>query len=138
MTQKPCDKCTQGVMDQGNAHLHDRCTCPCHEARPISFELAKLVCEVRHMTKLATEMHEEDKRLAVKYNEAKYPDPFEYIDAQAFLEAARKAQLAYKEFLGTDRYRRFSNVKEELGRKINQTVTLFQTEFGVEYPKLDR
>lgn len=35
--QVACDRCTQGVMDQGNPHLHGRCPCPCHasKARPL-------------------------------------------------------------------------------------------------------
>lgn len=28
--QTACDRCTQGVMDQDNPHLHGLCKCPCH------------------------------------------------------------------------------------------------------------
>lgn len=28
--QVACDRCTQGVMDATNHHLHGRCRCPCH------------------------------------------------------------------------------------------------------------
>jgi hypothetical protein len=31
---RACDRCTQGVMDEGNDHMHGRCACPCH--RPLS------------------------------------------------------------------------------------------------------
>lgn len=28
--QIACDKCTVGVMDQSNPHLHGKCNCECH------------------------------------------------------------------------------------------------------------
>jgi protein gp37 len=30
LLQKACDRCTQGVMDSENDHLHGRCRCECH------------------------------------------------------------------------------------------------------------
>lgn len=30
LRQTACDRCTQGVMDYGNDHLHGRCRCSCH------------------------------------------------------------------------------------------------------------
>jgi hypothetical protein len=38
--QTACDRCSQGVMDAGNDHLHGRCKCSCHsgEARPTPVE----------------------------------------------------------------------------------------------------
>lgn len=30
IVQKACDRCTQGVMDADNPHLHGLCRCPCH------------------------------------------------------------------------------------------------------------
>jgi hypothetical protein len=32
VVQKACDRCTQGVMDVDNPHLHGLCSCPCHGA----------------------------------------------------------------------------------------------------------
>lgn len=31
--QLACDRCTQGVMDATNPHLHGTCPCPCHDSR---------------------------------------------------------------------------------------------------------
>ncbi|MGE0155312.1 MAG: hypothetical protein AB7R90_22045 [Reyranellaceae bacterium] len=33
IVQRACDRCTLGVMDADNPHLHGRCACPCHLER---------------------------------------------------------------------------------------------------------
>jgi hypothetical protein len=33
--QVACDRCTQGVMDEGNDHMHNRCKCACHAAAEV-------------------------------------------------------------------------------------------------------
>jgi hypothetical protein len=131
MLQKMCVGCAK------ISHLQVGCDCPCHTAKPISVELATAIAEARKLIALVNEMHKDDKRLAELYREFKYPDPFEATDAQAFLEASRKAQQVAKEYLGSDRYGRFLSAKEAMGQKIDAIRKLFLKEFDVEYPKLD-